>query len=67
MLTIWAFDHIINRHSLYSREDENFCESLRENARNITSFEKKNVTVNKKELKLHQYVMECYICRKQLK
>ena len=48
MLTIWAFDHIINRHSLYSREDENFRESLRENAKNITSFEKKNVTVNKK-------------------
>ena len=48
MLTIWAFDHIINRYSLYIREDENFCESLRENAKNITSFEKKMLLLTKK-------------------
>ena len=52
MSTIWAFDHIGKKHSLFCREDsmKNFCESLTEHAKNVIDFEKKkNVTVNKKK------------------
>ena len=59
---IWAFDHVKNRHSLYHGEDcmESFCESLREHAKSLVdSAKKKNVTVNKTELKLHQDITEC--------
>ena len=42
--TIWTFDHIENKHSLYRGED-----SLREYATNVTDFEKKeNSALNKK-------------------
>ena len=49
MITIWSFDHIENKHSLYCGEDcmKQFCESLREHAKNITDLEK-NVVFNKK-------------------
>ena len=42
MSTIWAFDHIENKHTLYRRKDcmKKFCESLREHAKNITDFER---------------------------
>ena len=37
MLTIWAFDHIENKHILYRRKDrmKKVCESLRERVKNI--------------------------------
>ena len=43
MSTIWAFDHIENKHTLYRGENcmKKFCESLREHARNIVDFETK--------------------------
>ena len=45
-----------------------FCEPLREHAYNIIDFEiKKNVTVNRKGLKLDQDAAECYVCGNKIK
>ena len=43
MATIWAFNHIENKHSLYHGKDcmKKFCTSLREHAKNIIDLEKK--------------------------
>ena len=40
MSTIWAFDHIENKHTLCRGEDcmKKFCESLREHVKNIIDF-----------------------------
>ena len=45
MSTIWAFDNIENKHSLYRGEDcmKKFCTSLREHATNVINFEKKKM------------------------
>ena len=43
-----------------------FCESLREHAKNIISFEKKNVSINKRRAKSHQDANVCYICGKKI-
>ena len=54
--TIWAFDHIENKHTLYCGEDcmKKFCESWRENAKNIIDFEKEKILpLSKEELKSH--------------
>ena len=54
MSTIWAFDNIENKRSLYRGEDcmKNFCESLKEHTKNITDFEKKKMLpLTKEELK----------------
>ena len=37
------------------------CRFLREHATNLLNFEKKNVTVNKRIIKLHQDARNCYI------
>ena len=43
-----------------------FCSSLREYATNVINFEmKKMFSLTKKELKLRQYAIECYICGKK--
>ena len=55
MATIWAFDHIENKHTLYRGKDcmKNFCTSLREHAKNITYFERKRMLpLTREELKL---------------
>ena len=55
--TIWAFDHIENKRTLYRGKDgmEKFCTSLREQAKNIIYFEKKEMLpLTKEELKSHQ-------------
>ena len=68
MSTIWAFDHIENKHTLYRGEYcmKKFCTSLREHATNAINFEKrKMLLLTKKELKLHQDATECYICGKR--
>ena len=41
MSTIWAFDHIENKHTLYHGKDcmKKFCESLRECTKNIIDLE----------------------------
>ena len=55
MSTIWAFDHIEKKHSLFCREDsmKNFCESLTEHAKNVIDFEKKKkmLPLTKKKVK----------------
>ena len=64
MSTIWAFDNIENKHTLSCGED---ASSLSEHAINVINFEKKKVLplTKKKELKLHQDAIECYICGKR--
>ena len=44
MSTIWAFDNIENKHTLYCREDcmKKSCTSLRQHAKKIINFEMKN-------------------------
>ena len=62
MSFIWAFGNIESKHTLYREEDcmKMFCNSLREHATNCNWFWKKeNVSINKKELKLHQIATEC--------
>ena len=43
MLTIWGFDHIENKHTLYRRKNcmEKFCDFLKERAKSIITFLKK--------------------------
>ena len=44
-----------------------FCQSLREQVKNIFDFEKKNILLlTKDELKLHQDTKVCYICKKRI-
>ena len=46
---------------------EKFCQSLREQARNIIGFEKKKMfELTKEELKSHEDVKVCYICEKRI-
>ena len=55
--TIWAFDHIEIKHTLYRRKDctKKFCESLREHTKNIIDFEKnKMLPLTKEKLKPYQ-------------
>ena len=51
MSTIWAFEHIENKHTLYSRKDciKKFRSSLRKHATNILDFEKKKILSLTKE------------------
>ena len=44
MSTIWAFDNIENKHTIICAKDcmKKLCESLREHAKYIIDFEKKN-------------------------
>ena len=54
--TIWGFDHIENKHTLYRGKDcmKKFCESLRGHAKNLIDFEKKKMLpLTKEELKSH--------------
>ena len=54
MSTIWAFDNIENKYSLYLGEDcmKKFCTSLREHATNVINFKKKEILpLTKQELK----------------
>ena len=55
MSGIWEFDQIENKDTLCHRKNymQKYCESLREQAKNIIDFEmKKNVTVNKRRIKI---------------
>ena len=65
MSTIWNFDSIENKHSLYPGEDcmKKFCTSIREHATNVINFEKKKMLLLTKErLKSHKDVKICLIC-----
>ena len=68
VVTIWVFDHIENRHTLYHGKDcmETFCTSIREHAKNIIDFEKKKMLLlTKGESKSHHDANICYICGKR--
>ena len=43
MSTIWKFDHIENKHTLYREKNcmKKFCTSLRERTKNITDLKRK--------------------------
>ena len=69
MSTIWGFDHIEDKHTLYCRKDctKKFCTSLREHTKNVIDFEKKKMLpLTNEELKSHQDAKECYICGKRI-
>ena len=65
MSTIWGFDPIENKHTLYHGKDckKKFCNSLKEHAKNMIDFEmKKMLPLTKNELKSHKDAKQCYIC-----
>ena len=68
MATIWAFDHIEKKHTLYREKDciEKFCFSLRDHKKNRIDFEKKMFPSTKGELKSQQDAKVCYICGKRI-
>ena len=71
MSTIWGFDHIENKHTLYCGKDcmKKFCDSFREHASNIIDFEKtKMLPSTKNELnyiKMQKYAI--FVKEKSLK
>ena len=68
MSTIWEFDHIEDKLTLYREKDcmKKFCTSLREHAKNIIDFEKeKNIAVNKRRIKTTSRC-KCYFCEKRI-
>ena len=68
MSTIWAFDHIKNKHTLFRGKDcmKKFCTSLREHEKNIIDLEKKKMLPLTKKLKSYQDAKVCYICGKRI-
>ena len=64
MSTIWVFDHIEDKNTLYRGEDcqKAFCEPLSEPTKNIIDFE----SLTKEELKLHQDARNYYIYEKRI-
>ena len=69
MSTIWTFDNIENKHTLYCGEDcmKKFCTFLREHATNVINFEKRNMLpLTKEGLKAHQDPKACHICGKRI-
>ena len=69
MSTIWAFDHLENKHTLYREKGciKKFCSSLRKHATNILNVEKeKMLPLTKEQLKLDQDTTNCYICGKTI-
>ena len=68
MSTIWVFENIEKKHTLYRGEDcmTKSCTSLRQHATNIINLEKKNMSpLTKEELKTNQYGKVCYVCGKR--
>ena len=67
MSTIWPFDRIESKHTLYVGKNcmKKVCESLRLHAKNIIDFEKKMLLLTKEELQSYQDAKACYICGKQ--
>ena len=60
MSTTWAFDHIKNKHTLYSGKHctKKFCGSLEEQAKNIIDLEKKKMLpLKKKQIKMQKDVI----------
>ena len=69
MSTIWSFDNIEKKHTLYCGEDcmKKCCTSLREHARNVIDFEIKMFPLTKQQLKSYQDTKACHIWKKNLK
>ena len=70
MPTMWAFDNIEKKHTLYCGEDcmKKICESLKNMQKIIEKKEKlkKNfLTLTKEELKSYQDAKVCYTCGKR--
>ena len=67
MSTIWDFDNIENKHTLYrGRFMKNFRTYLREHATSVINYEmKKMLPLTKEELKSHKKAKACYICGKR--
>ena len=69
MSTIWNFDNIENKRTLYREEDcmKNFSTSLREQMKNTIAFEKKKMLrLTKNELKSREDTKLRYICEKRI-
>ena len=67
MSTIWGFDHIINKHTLYRGKDcmKRFCEFVREHANKIIHFKKrKMIPITNKDLRSYENPKICHLCRK---
>ena len=67
--TIWGFDNIVNKHTLYRGKDcmKMCCNSLKEYAENIIAFEKiKMLSLTREELISYQYAEVCYICGRKI-
>ena len=71
MSTIWAFDQIENKYTLYRGKYcmKTFCTCLREHAKNIIDFKKKtNATFNKRRTKIiSRFKSMLYLWKKNLK
>ena len=55
MLTIWGFDYVEDKHTLFRRKDcmKKFCTPSREHAKNIIDFEKKrNDNITQRRIKI---------------
>ena len=68
MSTIWGFNHIEDKHTLYRGKDcmKKFCESLREHKKIIIDFEKRRILpLMKEELKSHQDVKNVIFVEKE--
>ena len=68
MSTIWAFDHIENKQTLYRGKDcmYRFCETLRKHQKKVIDFEKKKVLLLLKDkLKSQPDAKVCYVSEKQ--
>ena len=62
--TIWGFDHIEDKHTLYCGKDcmKKLCTSLKEHEKSIIDFEQKKMSpLTKEELKSHHDAKVCYI------
>ena len=63
--TIWGFDHIEDKHTLYRVKDcmKKLYESLREHAKSIIDIEKeKMLLLKKKKIESHRDANICHIC-----
>ena len=69
MPTIWGFDHIEEKHTLYRGKDciKKFFTSSRKGGKNRIDFEKKKtLSLTKEDLKSHQHAKVCQICGKRI-
>ena len=69
MSTTWAFDHIGNEHTLFSRKrlHKKVLQFFKRTYKNIIDFENKTMLrFTKEELKSYQDAKVCYICGKTI-